>query len=153
MASEMDRSKVVVVLEDDDEVRRLLAEILQEKGYYVVAVDRGLRALEVLQQVRARLLVLDVMLPDMPGNRVLDLMRVDERTKDIPVMVLAGHLDTLDGSGAPDERGQVLLSKPFAVDQVIAGVEKLIGKPFVDDLLFSQSSLLSPSVAFGKGTA
>ncbi len=157
MANKMDRSKVVVVLEDDDQTRGLLAEILQDKGYYVVPVETGLRALEVLQQVRARLLVLDVMLPDMPGNRMLELMQADKRTKDIPVMVLSNHLHLLDSvigdGGNAIERDQVLMGKPFEVDQVTAEVEKLIGKPFVDELPHNITGLLGPCTAYGNGAA
>ena len=64
MATAMDRSKVVVVLEDDHEVRGLLATVLQDQGYYVVPVEKGERALAVLQQVRATLLIMDLLLPE-----------------------------------------------------------------------------------------
>jgi CheY-like chemotaxis protein len=159
MASKLDKSKVVVVLEDDDQIRGLLAAILQENGYYTVPVETGLRALEVLQQVRARLLVLDVTLPDMPGSRVVELLLADEKTRDIPVMVLSGHLHLLNsstggsGNGHVNGRDQVLMHDPFEIEQVVAEVEKMIGKPFVDDLLIPITGVLSPRAAFGKGAA
>jgi len=126
MATAMDRSKVVVVLEDDHEVRGLLATVLQDQGYYVVPVEKGERALAVLQQVRATLLIMDLLLPEMDGEEVLRKLRSDERTKDVPVLVLSAHTRLLDNN-SDGKRGRVV-SKPFEVDNVIAEVQKIIGK-------------------------
>lgn len=131
MPSKMDRSKVVVVLEDDQQIRDLLAQILQDRGYYVVPVESGKRALAVLQQVRARLLLMDMRLPDMSGNQVLQLLRADEKTKDVPVMVLSNHLHLLDGGSRSDNHQ--LVDEPLDVDEVVSGVEHIIGKPCCDD--------------------
>ncbi len=147
MPSKMDRSKVVVILEDDQYIRGLLAQILQDKGYYVVPVETGLRALQVLQQVRARLLVMDLMLPDMPGNQVLQALRADEKTKDVPVMVLSSHLHMLqDGSGY--EADQVI-GKPFDVSDVVDEVERLVGRPFTEEPSINFGGMLVKGFALG----
>ena len=136
MATVMDRSKVVVVLEDDQEVRGLLASVLQDQGYYVVPVERGERALEVLQQVRATLLIMDLMLPEMDGKEVLQKLRADERTRDVPVLVLSAHAHLL-GDKPTSKRNRVV-DKPFEIDKVLAEVQKIIGKPGDEKALLSE---------------
>ncbi len=126
MASVMDRSKIVVVLEDDHEVRSLLATVLQDQGYYVVPVDNGERALAVLQQVRATLLIMDLGLTGMDGNEVIRQVRADERTRDVPVMVLSARVP-LAGNGSKPRTSRII-KKPFQIDQVLAEVERIIGK-------------------------
>ncbi len=126
MRCKMDRSKVVVVLEDDQVVRDLLASVLQDRGYYVVPVESGGRALEVLQQVRARLLILDLQLPDMNGNDVLRALRADEKTSDVKAMIVSGHMNMLKRDGS--HQISQLVDKPFDVEQVVSQVEDLIGK-------------------------
>lgn len=147
MPGKMDRSKVVVVLEDDPHIRGLLAQILQDKGYYVVPVETGMRALQVLQQVRARLLVMDLMLQDMSGNRVLQALRDDEKTRDVPVMVLSSHLHLLqDGSGYGADQ---VMGKPFDIGDVVDEVERLIGRPFDEASHVNLGGLLVKGLALG----
>lgn len=136
MARLMDRSKIVVVLEDDHEARSLLASVLQEDGYYVIPVDRGERVLEVLQQVRASLLITDLLLPGMDGNEVIRQIRADEKTRDIPVITLSAHLHK-PGSGS---RGGLSRNagKPRTIGGLVAEVERIIGKPGEDGLILAQ---------------
>ncbi|MCL5960761.1 MAG: response regulator [Chloroflexi bacterium] len=126
MPNVMDRNKIVVVLEDDHQVRGLLAGILQDLGYYVVPVERGERALAVLQQVRATLLIMDLLLPGMDGREVLRQLRSDERTRDVPVMVLSDHIHMVDNNSKG--KRNAILKKPLRIDDVVAEVERIVGK-------------------------
>ncbi|MBI4317337.1 MAG: response regulator [Chloroflexi bacterium] len=148
MPRKMDRSKVVIVLEDDQEIKELLASVLQDRGYYVVAVDSGRRALEVLQQVRARLLVLDVMLPDMDGNEVLQAIREDARMQDTKVMILSGHVQLL--SQGSIRRVSQLVPKPFDVEKIVYHVEELIGKAEIEAIPIKPLRLLPSRLAFAE---
>lgn len=147
MANKMDRSKVVIVLEDDHEIRGLLARILEDRGYYVVPVENGARALEVLQQVRAQLLVMDLLLPDMSGNDVLQALRSDEKTRDVAVMVLSSHLHMLN-NGDGHSTNQVM-GKPFVIDELVMEVERLIGRPFAEGYSIPFGSTLTRHFALG----
>lgn len=148
MAGRMDRSKVVVILEDDANVRRSLVQALEGRGYYAVPVETGLRALQVLQQIRARLLIMDLMLPDMSGDDVIKALREDEKTKDIPLMVLSNHLHVKDGLGRGGDAAQQG-SITFDFRAVVDEVEGLIGKPFSETSPAVSGRVLIKSYALG----
>ena len=84
---------VVLVVDDDeftcDAVRRLLTHM----GYAAACANSGSDALDLLQQVRPDVIVLDWMMPKMDGLEVLRRLRADPQTKDVPVLVYSAADD------------------------------------------------------------
>ena len=87
-------SKVLVV--DDNEMNRdLLARRLQRQGHEVLMANDGLSALEVLNSRRVDLVLLDIMMPNLDGYQVLEKMKADEYLADLPVIMITGHFRSL----------------------------------------------------------
>ena len=61
----------ILIIEDDVEINRLLTEFLEENGYYVVSQYNGLHILDILQENKIDLVLLDIMLPYKSGDSVL----------------------------------------------------------------------------------
>jgi CheY-like chemotaxis protein len=84
---------VVLVVDDDeftcDAIRRLLGRM----GYTTACASSGDDALKLLQEVQPDVIVLDWMMPQMDGMEVLRKLRVDPRTKDVPVLVYSAADD------------------------------------------------------------
>jgi class 3 adenylate cyclase len=85
---ESDRSCVLVV--DDNEYNRdVLARHLERRGHVVAVAENGRRALELMQAQEFDLVLLDIVMPEMDGYRVLSNMRLDPTLRHIPVLVLS----------------------------------------------------------------
>ncbi|MCE9563698.1 MAG: response regulator [Planctomycetes bacterium] len=115
----------VLVIDDEMYVRELAASALQELGYEVLLAGDGSTALGLFQKHRSevRFAVLDVMMPGMTGDQVLEALRVLQRN--LPAVIISGFTDrrTINtGSGTRTE----FLQKPFHPEELIAVVERLM---------------------------
>lgn len=82
---------VVLVVDDEDEIRQLVADILEDEGYQVIGARNGLEALTYLQNAADLpcLILLDLMMPVMDGQRFRSEQQHDVRLRDIPVVVFS----------------------------------------------------------------
>ena len=78
----------VLVVDDEDSTCRLLAALLRRRGFSVACATRGADCLQILSSQTPRLVILDVMMPEMDGLSVLRSMRADQRLKTVPVVLI-----------------------------------------------------------------
>lgn len=78
----------VLVVDDDEATRALLAEVMADEGVAVVVAANGVAALRLVAEQRPRVVVLDLMLPAMDGFEVLRRLRADSATRHIPIIVV-----------------------------------------------------------------
>lgn len=110
--------ELVLIVEDDAELRQLLAEFLVSEGFNVRSAEHGIEALRFLDHRTPAIVVLDLALPWMDGIAVLSTMRSQLRTARIPVVVITGTDVTeqaLRGLGPVR-----LLRKPFEPPELLA---------------------------------
>lgn len=107
-----DEGSVLVV--DDNEVNRdLLARRLQRQGHAVTVAEDGLQALELMRSEPFDLVLLDIMMPQMNGYQVLENLKADEKLRYIPVIMISA-VDDIDSIVRCIELGaEDYLSKPF----------------------------------------
>ena len=115
--------KLIVLVEDLEELRVLTAEALRELGYTVLAAEDGTAALRLLAgHVRVDMLVTDVGLPGMNGRQVADAAR--ERWPRLPVLFITGYAGlTLD---EPLEPGMEVMFKPLTLTALAANVRRMV---------------------------
>ena len=112
----------VLVIEDDADVRQLLAERVRDDGYPTVEAVNGEQALALAAEARPCLVLLDLQLPGITGWEVLQHFRTEQGLREIPVVVVS----ILDETRAhPIVDGY--LTKPFHAAQVHQLVTKLAG--------------------------
>lgn len=120
-----DRKKVLLV-EDDESVRQLVRVTLQMHDYEVVEAKDGLEGLLMLDMHRPDAVVLDLMMPDVAGERMLAQLRQAPETRRTPVVIITGKPEV-----APEVIGLVgpenFFPKPFDPDAVIDRLKGLIG--------------------------
>ncbi len=112
---------LVLVVEDQVDVLRLLVGILTQKGYAIVAADQGGQALRLAADLKPDVVLLDLQLPDRDGLEVLHELRgLDES---LPAIILTGH-------GSPDSVRRAMrtgafefFTKPFVQDELIRAVQ------------------------------
>ena len=112
----------VLVIEDDSDVRELVAESLRELGYPVQEAATGEDGLSKARADTPRLVVLDIMLPGISGWQVLHELHAHETLERVPVLVLS----ILD-QDVPSERVEGYIVKPFTAGQVADWVRELAG--------------------------
>jgi DNA-binding response OmpR family regulator len=118
----------VLVVEDDPSVRGLLQTLLSAEGYDVVTASDGLAGLVKATSNRPSLVLLDLMMPDLGGVRVLEEMRDDPELAQIPVVVVTGKIDAIPAMRELLGEENVFL-KPFAVAELLGRVADVTGGP------------------------
>jgi DNA-binding response OmpR family regulator len=120
----------VLVVEDDPSVRGLLQTLLQAEGYDVATASDGLSGLVKASRQRPSLILLDLMMPDLGGIRVLEELGKDPALADVPVIVVTGKLDAVPS--LCEQLGEhSVFSKPFSVAELLARVAEVTGGPSV----------------------
>jgi CheY-like chemotaxis protein len=92
--------RTILVAEDDRFLRRAAELALKQRGFSVVLAEDGSQALELARSCKPDLILLDVLMPRMTGIEVLRQLRADERTRDLPVLVLSNSSKELDVDAA-----------------------------------------------------
>jgi DNA-binding response OmpR family regulator len=113
----------VLIVEDNDDLRSLLGDVLDDAGFEVRAVSNGAEALALVEAWRPDAIVLDLMMPVMDGAAFLRERRLRPTLASVPVLVLTAHPyhhRILDGL-APT----AVLRKPYDLDELIAAVQAL----------------------------
>ena len=118
----------VLVVEDDPSVRGLLHTLLSAEGYDVVTASDGLAGLVKATSTHPGLILLDLMMPDLGGSRVLEELREDPELSATPVIVVTGQVDAVPAMR--DLLGEEsVFVKPFAVAELLARVAEVTGGP------------------------
>ncbi|MEX5502426.1 response regulator [Pseudomonas putida] len=112
----------LLVVEDDDIVRMLMVEVLDELGYSVIEAEDAAAALRVLEDPSQTLALMmtDVGLPDMRGELLAGKAR--ELRPLLPVLFASGYADSFN---VPE--GMHLIGKPFSIDQLRDKVVAILG--------------------------
>jgi DNA-binding response OmpR family regulator len=118
----------VLVVEDDPSVRGLLQTLLSAEGYDVVTASDGLAGLVEVSTSPPALVLLDLVMPDLGGVRVLEEMREDHELVDVPVIVVTGKIDAVPAMRELLGDDNVFL-KPFAVSELLTRVGEVTGGP------------------------
>jgi adenylate cyclase len=107
----------VLVIEDDPDMIDLLSVILRRGGYKPVSAIGGQEGLRVLREEGADLILLDLMMDDISGWRVLELVKQDESLRSIPVLIVSARhfLEDPDQTAAHAGLFEGYLVKPFIV--------------------------------------
>ena len=118
----------VLVVEDDPSVRGLLHTLLAAEGYDVATASDGLAGLVKASSRKPQLILLDLMMPDLGGIRVLEELRGDPALADVPVIVVTGKIDAVPSLREVLGEDSVF-AKPFGVAELLARVADVTGGP------------------------
>lgn len=120
MSTSAGSGKVVVVAEDYPDISQLVGDIFRDEGYQVISVSRGGDVEPAVRQYHPAVILLDLALPDMPGNEVLQQLSMSLETNQIPVIIISAYTERLQR--VPQVRAVV--NKPFDIDTLLKAVEE-----------------------------
>ena len=121
--------KMILVLDDEADVRKLVAAVLTRKGYKVVTTDSGDNAIKAHKRSKhpVDLLLLDVVSPGLSGPMVAD--RIVESQPGLRVLFMSGYDHTNVVQRYVVEKGYALLTKPFTPEQLAKKVREVMDAP------------------------
>ena len=121
--------KTVLVVEDDEAVSSLLVALLDDRGYAAVPAMDGKSAIELARKLCPHLITLDLALPGTDGHEVLENLKANPETRDIPVVVISAFTQILPAGDR--KKLAYLLGKPFDVTEVLEIVRLTVGNPYL----------------------
>ena len=121
----MEKKKILIV--DDDIINQnMLKTTLASAGYSVTVVSNGEEAIIKANENSPHIIMLDIMMPEIDGGEVANILRSDEKTKNIPIIFLSSLISE-EEEKVRDKKGLTsFLSKPFVRDKLL----NLIGRYF-----------------------
>ncbi len=129
MTDATEKAPLILVVEDDKGVRDLIDTVLTSEGFEVRSARDGLEGLLKLRMLKPAALVLDIMMPDVGGLRVLDELAEDHA--DVPVIVVTGKPQAAEECRrrlGPEN----VFDKPFDLDVFINRIREVAGMPAAD---------------------
>ena len=111
-------SKKILLVEDNNEVRELLALFMTRLGYKVFEAATGLKAIDLASTVQPNLIIMDLRLPEMNGTETTARLKANPSTRDIPLLVITGYAAGIDTRRALDAGAAEILHKPIDVTRL-----------------------------------
>jgi len=123
-----DQPKKVLVIEDETDIITILSFRLEKAGFEIISARDGKTGLALAREQRPDLIILDLMLPELPGEEVCKTIREDEdegfaKTPIIMVTAKIGEVDRIIGKSLG---ANSYITKPFEVEDLIEEIEKIL---------------------------
>ena len=130
----------ILIVEDDRELAALLTDFLRDEGYTVTAVDSGARALELYERYGAKLIVLDIGLPDINGFAVCSRLR---ENADTPILIVSARTEKADKLNGFDLGADDYIEKPYDIDILTAKIKGIFKRRYQQDILSADGVTLN----------
>ena len=126
------KGRKVLVIDDDLTMLRMTERLLQNDGYTVIVASRGQMGLERAKRDRPDLILLDVLIPDMNGVEIVNALKADVTTKDIPIVFMTVTLPLKDDQGKEiitiNNQSYRTFAKPLHNRKVLSVIRKEINR-------------------------
>ena len=129
MARKDTGGKMILIVEDEGNISKFLALRLRQAGFVVAIADDGEKGLNLIRQIRPDLIILDLMLPSLPGGEVCKAVREDdgEEVAKIPIIMLTANASDVDRIVGKVIGANYYMTKPFDFPDVLENIQQTIG--------------------------
>ena len=117
----------VLVVDDSVTVRKVTTRLLERHGMEVLTAKDGMHAMEVLQDVKPDVMLLDIEMPRMDGFEVASLVRHDERLKDLPIIMITSRTGDKHRERARSIGVNEYMGKPFQEEALLENINAFLG--------------------------
>lgn len=121
-------SKTILVVDDDEVMRKALARIFEGEKYKVITASDGLELSKTLENTRLDLILLDIKLPWVDGFELCRILKSHHIMKHIPIIFISGKKSEQDIQKGFDCGCDDYITKPFDIDEITSAVNKLLLK-------------------------
>ncbi|GAC1596942.1 MAG: hypothetical protein NVS3B21_21150 [Acidimicrobiales bacterium] len=119
----------MLVVDDDDNIRSIVALAFQLEGFEVASACDGIEAIAAVESFHPDVMVVDIMMPRLDGLSVLGRLRADTGTAQIPVVLLSAKADSADVAIGRRAGASDYVTKPFDTDELLERVQKAMVAP------------------------
>ena len=126
----MIESRRILVVEDEADIRNLVRYNLEQEGYAVSEASDGEQGLASARKLRPHLVVLDLMLPGMNGLEVCRVLRGEEKTAKLPVVMLTARATEVDKVLGLEIGADDYVTKPFSPRELLARVKAVLRRAY-----------------------
>ena len=116
----------ILVVDDEEDIRNLVAFNLRREGFRVLTAENGAQALELAQTKAPALILLDLMLPDIQGTEVCRQLREDPQLKKVPIVMLTAMGEEIDRVVGFEVGADDYVTKPFSVRELVLRVRAIL---------------------------
>ena len=116
----------MLVVEDYQDAREMYAAYLQFSGFRVAEATNGVEAIEKTLELIPDIILMDLALPKMDGWEATRRLKMDERTRHIPVVALTGHALAGHAEGARQAGCDSFVTKPCLPDALVAEIQRML---------------------------
>lgn len=133
----------ILVVEDEPAIQELIAYNLQLAGHHVVCAETGEQAFSLIKSELPDLILLDWMLPGASGIDVARRLRANDRTKQVPIIMLTARTDERDKLLGLDTGADDYITKPFSPRELVARIKAVLRRraPQMTDDIVSMGEL------------
>jgi two-component system phosphate regulon response regulator PhoB len=116
----------ILVVDDEKDIVEVLEHVFRREGWRVISAYDGRTAVEAARRERPDLVILDLMLPEIQGMEVLKLLKADERTRGVPVLLLTAKGEEIDRVLGFEFGADDYVTKPFSAREVVLRVRAVL---------------------------
>jgi len=120
--------KTILVIEDNEDIRENVTEILTLSDYNVISAANGKEGIETAQKNKPDLIICDIMMPGVDGYGVLHVLHKDPQTQNIPFIFLTSKSERSDFRAAMEMGADDYITKPFAGNELLNAIESRLKK-------------------------
>jgi CheY-like chemotaxis protein/CRP-like cAMP-binding protein len=120
--------RTILIIDDHDEIRENIAEILALGGYKTMTAENGKRGIEMALKEKPDLIVCDIMMPELDGYGVLHLLRKNPETEEIPLIFLTAKAERSDLRKGMEMGADDYVTKPFEELELMNAIESRLQK-------------------------
>lgn len=122
----MNTTKKLLIVDDDEEILKLLAIRLKQEGFEVITASDGEGCIKRAEQEGPDLIVLDIVMPGMDGYTALKEIRRNFKIRDIPVIMLSGKEEEKVKDLFAFQHISDYIEKPFELDAMVSRIKKTL---------------------------
>ncbi len=122
----VDIVKTVLIADDDENVRAVLGNVLEQEGYRTVFAVNGQEAVEKVREESPDLLILDIRMPGMHGIEALEAVRRENKT--LPIIMCSGLEKLKEDFAVVSSDISAFLTKPVDIEELKAKVKEILGE-------------------------
>lgn len=121
-----ERKRTILIVDDEEDVLDLLQLVFETSGFAVRRAATGKSAVSLAWEEPPDVVLLDVMMPEMDGWQVLRTLKGDERTRNVPVVMLSARAERRDKMIGLQEGAEGYIAKPFSPAEVVREVQSFL---------------------------
>jgi DNA-binding response OmpR family regulator len=126
MSDSTEQASVILAADDDDDILELVCLTLEQVGHTMIRASDGDEALELARRHKPDVCVLDVVMPGRTGIEVVEALRDEEETADIPILLLTATVNEKDLIPGIEKDSERYMRKPFSPRELQERVARLL---------------------------